>query len=220
MRFQRNLQTPVFHAILLLTALAPVVPQGIHYLQEEIMRVFLSAVIIGAMGLLVGGCATHNPGNTLSGSIVKIEKVSTPQPGYIVSAKAVSECPATPVSLPRVLVKPGVTGEVELQSQSAMPDFVLDTDSFGAVVCRSGHGYRYLVKIEETPNPDMVKAGFFFLSVQDAKKGLVSVRHLDVPPMLLPLNKELLLFNQSGETTFCTVNGADKDKVKFEFVNR
>ena len=38
--------------------------------------------------------------------------------------------------------------------------------------------------------------------------------------MLLPLNKELLLFKQTGETTFCTVNGTGKDKVKFEFVNK
>lgn len=43
------------------------------------MRLFLSAVIIGAMGLLVGGCAAHNAG-ALSGSIVKIEKVSDPKP--------------------------------------------------------------------------------------------------------------------------------------------
>ena len=184
------------------------------------MRLFLSAVLIGAMGLLVGGCATYNSGNTLTGSIVKIEKVSTPQPGYIVSAKVVSECPASHVALPRVLVKPGVTGEVELQSQSTAPDFVLDTDSFGAVVCRAGHGYRYLVKIEETSTPDVVKAGFFVLSVQDMGKGRLSVRHLDVPPMVLPLNKELLLFNQANETTFCTVNGAGKDKVKFEFINQ
>ncbi|WP_294479910.1 hypothetical protein [uncultured Victivallis sp.] len=182
------------------------------------MRLFLSAVIIGAMGLLVGGCAAHNAG-ALSGSIVKIEKVSDPKPGYIVSATAVSES-GTPVTLPRVLVKAGDRGSVELQKQSTVPEFVMNTDSFGSVVCQSGRGYRYLVKIEETPNPDMVKAGFFVLFVQNGEDGLVSVQHLDVPPMLLPLNKELLLFKQTGETTFCTVNGTGKDKVKFEFVNK
>lgn len=61
---------------------------------------------------------------------------------------------------------------------------------------------------------------FFLIPVQNAQKGFVSVRHLDVPPMLLPLNKEPLLFNQAGETIFRTVSDTGKDKVNFEFVNK
>lgn len=183
------------------------------------MRLFLSTVIIGALGL-VGGCATHNPETVLSGSLVKIEKVSDPESGYFVSVKVVSESSSAPVSLTRVLVTPGVTGNVELMKESALPDFVLNTDSFGPVVCHSGYGYRYLAKIEETPNPDMVKAGFFVLSVQDMGDGLFSVRHLDVPPVLLPLNKEILLFRQDGEITYCTLNDSDGGKVKYEFINQ
>lgn len=186
------------------------------------MKFLLNCLFAGVLGMICG-CSTLPPPEISPkdlACIVKIEKFTDPEPGcYILSMKMISENGNAPLQLPRLIVKSGKVGGVELQSQPVTPDFMLNTDSFGPLLCQSCNGGRYVVKVEETPDPNLVKADLFVLSVQDRENGLVTVQHLDVPSTPLPLNKEVLLFNQNGKVTHCTVDGPDGEKIKFEFIN-